>query len=293
VIPVQPPDARLAPVDDTAKADARIIANPAPGFKDPIPNADPKIADPFSARATAERDVILDGLVERRFMRDPEVINLTKQMSEALNKLDEAKRLAINPTDPAINRAQNKLDALNPKWRQLWTEKSEKIREELGEARTHDEIEVLQARRDGKFADVRKAEAQRDVARLALTNTESLFKRNGVAKQEVTMFEGKLAVAEAELASKKAALDEADALLNQAKRHLGVATTAKPAPDLVADRFVGYSIVKGSKDKNADRDVVGLDAQDEVAVWQARRDGKAAELQKAEARSSSTRPRPA
>ncbi len=120
------------------------------------------------------------------------------------------------------------------------------------------------------------------MAVLERDNTLKLRKANGVSDGEVALFEGKLKITEAELASKKAGLDEADALLNQAKRRLGIATVAEPATDPVADPFARPPLANGSK--NADRDLVGLNAQDDVALRQARRDGKAAELQKAEAR---------
>jgi beta-lactamase regulating signal transducer with metallopeptidase domain/multidrug resistance efflux pump len=280
----QAPTGRLmlkdgTPVDDPAKSDPKIIAKPASGFKDPIPTIDPKVDDPFSAKAPAGRSDI-DEAIKRRLMLDPEVVALATQMKEAGNKLAEAKRLSIVSGHPTEIRAKSALDKLKAKYLQLWEEKSQLFREEHL-AQTRDEIEVLQARREGKAAGLLKAEAERDLARLALTNTENLAKRGGVNKQEVTIFEGKLKVTEAEVASKKADLDEADALLNQARRRLGVATAAKPAPDLIADPFARSPLANGSK--NANRDVPTLDARDEIEVLQTRRDGKAAEARKAEA----------
>ncbi len=272
------------PGGNPAKADPKIIANPAPGFDDPIPTIDPKTDDPISARAPAD-PAHIDRELGRRFKLDPDAIGLAEQITQADKKTAELKRIVIRADDPALMAAQRKLDDLKSKYQRLWEEKSAEVLEEIGAGRAQtarDEIEVLQARRDGKAAEMQKARAQRDMAIMERDFTLKLKQKNAVSDQELALYEGKLAVTEAELASKKASLDEADALLNQSKRRLGVATAAKPAPDLIADPFARSPLANGSKDAN--RDVVGLDAQDEVEFRQARRDGKAAELQKAEAR---------
>ena len=42
------------------------------------------------------------------------------QMREAKNKLDEAKRIASQPGDPAEQRAKRKMDDLMVRWNELW-----------------------------------------------------------------------------------------------------------------------------------------------------------------------------
>jgi beta-lactamase regulating signal transducer with metallopeptidase domain/multidrug resistance efflux pump len=261
------------PVDDPAKGDPRIIAKPAPGFEDPIPTVAPKVDDPISAKAPAGRSEI-DRAIERRFKLDPEVIELSRQMALANTKANEARRFARSVDDPAVKVARRKVDNIKAQYEQLWEEKSRKFRTELGPELdwTRDEIEVLQARRDGRAAEVRKAEAQRDLAAVERDNTLKLVKQGGVSNRELALYEAKLNAAEAEVEGKKAELAEADALLNQAKRRLGIATAARPAPEPLA-----------RDPKDADRGAGAQDAREEVALAQARRDGKAAEVRRAEA----------
>ena len=222
----------LDPPADPAKADPGIIARPAPNFEDPIPTIDPKVDDPISAKPSADRTAI-DREVGRRFTLDPEVKSLLAEIKAAESRLEDGKKRALNADDPANKANQRRLNTLVSRYKQFWDIKSETIREELGaeRSRSGDEAEVMQARRDGKAAEVRKAEAQRDLARLARENTARLRQRQGVSENELVMANGQLAVAQAEMESKQAELAEADALLNQVRRRIG---GASPASDPTA-----------------------------------------------------------
>ena len=273
---------RPAPLEaDAAKADPGIIARPAPGVEDPIPVAEPKVDDAISAKAPADQDD-LDRMVERRFRVDPEVKNLAAQMMQAKQKLDDVRRLQTQPGDPAEQAAQRRLAALTSKYNRLWEAKSGEFREELsqGVTRARDEVDLLQIRLARKAADLQKVEAQRDMAKAVANRNERLKKQgpNFVSNEEVAKGEGELAVAEAEVASKKTERDEAELLLNQAKRRLGIATAARPGP-----RPEERKPSEIRDELAVDRDNAAQEGREEVGLLQARRDGKAADLQKAEA----------
>jgi multidrug resistance efflux pump len=310
---------RPTPPDvDAAKIDPRIIARPAPGFEDPIPISKPTEGDPIPGATPAPKpaqalpppkpgdqpasvppgnnprpapnlaeskkddptpvvdEELLYKRIERRFRMDPEVQQLAQKMKEGQDKLVRAQRMARSADDPSHRLVQKELAALKKQYDQLWESKSLAFREELEPqmGRARDEIELLQIRRNRKAADVRKAEAQRGLALAALEQTRKLRDKQGVGTNEVTRYEGELAVTEAELASKQTELDEADLLLNQAKRRLGVAAPDSPAKEKAPDQI---------RDEAAPVKGASPDGRDEVGLSQARRNRKAAEVQKAEA----------
>ena len=172
---------------------------------------------------------------------DPaEVSRMLAEINAAQAKLDDTKRQARSGEDPAIKVNQRKLDGLVSRYKQFWDDKSLAIREEIGIelSRPRDEVEVLKARRDGKAAAVRKAEAQRDLAKAVVARNARLIakSRDMVSQEEATKADAELAVAEAEVASKLAEQAEADALLNQTRRRSGGVAHASDPTTPSADR---------------------------------------------------------
>ena len=251
------------------------IPKPAPGLAGPI--TEPRKDDPAPDKAPADQQE-LERQVENRFKGDPLAIDLASQIMEAQKKLDEIRRLVNKPFgDPAERAAERRLESLNKQFAQLWEARSREFRADLTGRATaaRDEIDLFQIRRNRKAADVKKAEAQRGLASRALEYTRSLRDKKGVSDKEVARYEGELAVAEAELASKQTELDEADLLLNQAKRRFGIATPTPSAKEKAPDEI---------RDEAAPVKGASPDGRDEVRLLQARRDGKAAEMKKSEAR---------
>jgi beta-lactamase regulating signal transducer with metallopeptidase domain len=95
-----------------------------------------------------------------------------------------------------------------------------------------DELELLVAQRETKQAMVRVAEADLKIATGQLDNTARLAKQNVVSQQEVNQVRNAAASAEAQLAVRKAELNEHDVKIAQAKRRLERATVARPAPPM-------------------------------------------------------------
>ncbi len=170
-------------------------------------------------------DAQIDQTIERRFLADPEVVALAKEMLAAKNKLDDVQRVAAKSGDPAERIAQRKLEALQARYEQLWETKSRAFHEAEA-ARAHpgpDDVALLEIRRAGKAAEVQKALAQRDLAQAVVNRNKALNKINKsyVSNEENLKAEAELNIAEAEVASKKTELDEADLLLNRARRGPG------------------------------------------------------------------------
>ena len=153
---------------------------------------------------------------------------------------------------------------------------------------SRDEVEVLEAKRSGKLAEMRKAEALRGLAEVVKKRNESLRSKgpNFISEEEVTKARAEFAVAEAEVADKKAGLDVADAYLNQAKRRLGIETpekTADPAattqpkrpPETRPNADLGEP-VEGRRAPSQD------ELRDAVEVLEAQLKGKRAQLRAAE-----------
>jgi capsular exopolysaccharide synthesis family protein len=69
--------------------------------------------------------------IERRFKRDPQVIDLAGRMVEAGSKLEELHRTIRISGDPAVRKAVERLKALDAQYNQLWEVKHQQIREEL------------------------------------------------------------------------------------------------------------------------------------------------------------------
>ena len=103
--------------------------------------------------------------IERRFKLDPEVVNFAEQMNLARQKLEEVRRNAPQPGDPAERAAERKWNSLKARYNDLWDAKSLAIREqiELGVGREMDpEQEVREAE-----AKVRQLQSrQKSLARL-------------------------------------------------------------------------------------------------------------------------------
>ncbi len=78
------------------------------------------------ARTTtpAEEQARADRQVERRFLADPEVIQLATDMLAARTKLDDVLRVAAQPNDPAERIARKKLDLLQARYNKLWETKT-------------------------------------------------------------------------------------------------------------------------------------------------------------------------
>ncbi len=177
-------------------------------------------------KAQAQRD--LAGAVvqrnERLRKQNPNLVSREEvDKAEAELKVAEAevagKKAEVREADAILNQARQRLEAAktpNP------VPKAES-------PRAGDETGLFQSRRDAKAAELQKAEAQRDIARLEFQNTERLWKQKSVSRGELDLYEGKVKVAEAEVAGKKAELAEADLLLNQARQHLGAASAPNPA----------------------------------------------------------------
>jgi capsular exopolysaccharide synthesis family protein len=77
----------------------------------------------------AEDQARLDRQVERRFLADPEVIQLATEMLAAKNKLNDALRVIAQEGDPAERMARRRLDALQARYNKLWETKSRAYRE--------------------------------------------------------------------------------------------------------------------------------------------------------------------
>ena len=139
-------------------------------------------------------------------------------------------RIARVAGDPAVRKAQKKLQGPGCQYDQLWeVEVAARSASRSRPSRSAEEPATRsswsQSRRDGKAAEVQKAEAQRDLAKAVVDRNAGprRSERTSSARRRSTKAEAELKVAEAELAGKKAELDEADLLLNQARRRLGPA----------------------------------------------------------------------
>lgn len=166
-----------------------------------------------------------DGAV-REFRGDPEVVALLSDLDQRKAKLENVQRIVRTPDDPAIRKARDAVEAAQARYVQARKAQGP-IRDRIA-----DEVALLQVRRDGKAAAVRKAEAQRMLAKAIAARNESLRKKKGpnyVSDEETTRGEGELGVAEAEVGIRKSELDEADLILAQARRRLDA--VAGPTPD--------------------------------------------------------------
>jgi beta-lactamase regulating signal transducer with metallopeptidase domain len=218
--PVQPEGAMVpAPAQkDAAKADPGIIAQPKPGFEDPIPVSKPKIDDPIPVKDPGDRAAIDRDLL-RLLGADPQIASMLPARVKLLqDQYDVAKRIAANADDPAVVVAKKNLDNLT-KWYEVLMAKSQETRKLQGSTPIdRDAVAIMQARREGKAAELQKAEAQRRAALAVVIRNKDLVAKTLVGKGVLTMAEDQYAVADAEVASKKADLDEAEILLGQAKR---------------------------------------------------------------------------
>ena len=311
------------PKPDAAKIDPGIIAKPAAGSEDPIPISEPKKDDPSPAKPPAPvlpppravddptivapkdlakpapapagpaaepgkakpipameptNEETLSQLIERRFRMDPEVRAHAAQMAQAQHKLVEIQRIAGRGGDASEAAVKRKLADLEDRYNKLWETKSGVLRMELEPlvGRARDEVELLQIRRNRKAAEVRKAEAGLELARAVVQRNETLQKKGPqyVSREEVLKAEAEGKVAEAEVAGKTSELEEADLLLKQARRRLGIVTPDGP---------VKPESPKAIRDGEAPDPEAAPDGRDEVGLFQARRDGQAAELKKADA----------
>jgi beta-lactamase regulating signal transducer with metallopeptidase domain len=219
------------PNPDAAKLDPGIIVRPAPRFEDSIPISQPKVEDPIQAKGpTGQAE--LDRMIQRQFKLDPEVAQLLAQIRTSKDKLDKTRQMVRSADDPTVRVAQRNLDSLMTKYNELWEAKSREFGKEGSERamQARDEVELLQFRRDGKAAEVKKAEAQLALAEKISKRMQTLKERNAVSGDVLDESAAGLKVAEAELERKKSELAEADLYLNQAKRRLGPTEAPDPAP---------------------------------------------------------------
>ncbi|WP_435008590.1 M56 family metallopeptidase [Tundrisphaera lichenicola] len=229
-------------------------AVPAPRLEDPAPEAEPARADPAPADVPLTEERIAQ-LVESRFKEDPKAVALALQVKEASKRLDAVRRITRTPNDPAMKRATEALAHLK--------EEYERYRGGI-----RDEIPVLQARRDGKAAEVRKAEARRDLAKATMTRFSAYLKRKAISREEMEKAEAELRIAEAEVESKQAELAESDLILDQTRRRLGLDPLAEPPPT------PAFSAPGGSL----------ADLRDFAELLEVQLQGKRAELQGEEAK---------
>ena len=162
-----------------------------------------------------------DPQVRHEIEADPELASLREKRNKAWDRVQSVGRTVRDPGDPALRKANQDFSSIHAQFRKLLDDKLRAA--DVGAA-------LLKARRDGKAAELQRAEAQRRLARSVVKRHEILLKKspNLVSREEVEKGEAEAAVADAEVAARKAALDEAEALLKRA----GPATepTAGPTP---------------------------------------------------------------
>ncbi len=265
--PAQPAGAGVpAPVEAPKEPAQPVDAAPAP--------APAKPGKEDQAQVDDEIKQIIDRRVERMFKADPEVRDLGNDVMQAIQKYEIAQRLVRDGNDPAVKKAQARMETIKKRYENMWESKSAEFRKQVERApeiaQARDEIAVLLLRREGKVAEVQKAEGQRTIARAVVQRNTALAKKQPalVSNEDQTRAEGELVVAEAEVGGKKAELAEAELLLKQVRQRLIDGENRKPE-DQAADLDPNKKTTR--VDENA------------VAILQARRDQAAAELQKAQA----------
>jgi hypothetical protein len=110
-----------------------------------------------------------------------------------------------------------------------------------------DALAILQARRDAKAGELAKAKAQKSLAQAVVTRNQRLSERNPnfVSLEERLKAEAELGVAEAQVITRAAELDEAEIVLDRAKENANLARpTAKLAePEVVTLAATGSDLI--------------------------------------------------
>ena len=112
----------------------------------------------------AEELARLDDQIERRFLADPEVIQLATELLAAKNKLDDVLRITRQDNDPAERVARKKLEGLQARYNKLWETKSRAYREEIEAAGGGGKIDPEQ--------EIREAAAKVDALRIKQATLE-------------------------------------------------------------------------------------------------------------------------
>ena len=109
-----------------------------------------KLAASKASKAVGNTDesTVVDQQIDRMFRADVEVIALANQMMQARNKVEEVKRIAVQPGDPAERAAVRRLQSLKTQYEQLWEVKSLAFRSKIesGDGRVKDPmVEIREA----------------------------------------------------------------------------------------------------------------------------------------------------
>ena len=112
----------------------------------------------FAREAPATPDPAkLDQQVERRIKDDPAVVELVAKLKDAKEKLDDVRRTATNPGEPAELAAQKHLDELTAAHDQAQQARSRIDREQLEAHRADSDLELREADHRVRFLKVRQA----------------------------------------------------------------------------------------------------------------------------------------
>lgn len=99
----------------------------------------------------------LEAETRRAFLADPDIVELRRSLKTTRGQLEEARRIAVNPSDPVVRKWRERLDRQNRQYQELWGRQAPILREQLAAAIPHQ-------RRDEGFAQLRQARI--DVERL-------------------------------------------------------------------------------------------------------------------------------
>jgi RNA polymerase sigma factor (sigma-70 family) len=199
--------------DDTPKPNAQ---SGSPKANEPAAQADAPKANEPAAKANEENSNPT-GIVPGRDRRSPAVTNLQPrgnsprvvwaQLSAAASKLQlaTAAHQAARGTYDQVVAVRGEVDAFAAELNTC----ADDLR---------DEVDLLQAQLEIRKADVQAAEAQRAKAALSHTNVEKLAEKKAVSQLEVRGSEYDLDIRSAELAKKKAELNEVVLRIKQATR---------------------------------------------------------------------------
>ena len=225
------------------KASRASRAEAPPGdLADPTPPPAARPPEPTPDRP-AEAPTVQDP-IDARLRRDPQLIEAAAEVAAMEKRLELIRRVSRVESDPAVRKAQGTLAQARERYQKVREQKEEMFRSRIADGQDIQgrpdghETALRQARHDAKSAEVRKAEAQRDLARAVVDRNELLLKKgpNYVRREEIAKGEGELKVAEAEVASKKAELVEVDLTLDRAGRRPGPGPDPIPAaPSTLAD----------------------------------------------------------
>jgi hypothetical protein len=249
--PVQPQKIQK----DDAKADPGIIAQPKPGFEDPIPVSKPRIEDPMPIKnpraeiapkaepnparpadpeveienpeveIDKEIQAAIDREVKRMFKADPEVVKLAEELRRAEQKLEEAQRNAANnPDDPEVKAARSSIGQLSSAYADLWSLKSRMLREPASKkpaiVQAESELVGLLYRRLKVVDELKLAEAQRNAAQAILNVKLAQAQDQPDERKALLQSENELPKAKATVALKKSELAKLDELVKEVKSRL-------------------------------------------------------------------------